>query len=109
MGTHPIFESDFDCLTGCSVDLLLALPHDFPDLWSETPVPRSSPSKLRFPTLTTSFLSLSTLGLSPTTPDESLAEATLQWITRTSRSSTTTSVSSSSLILSLLDKRNRQF
>merc|ERR1712127_59852 len=55
MGTHPIFESDFDCLTGCSVDLLLALPHDLPDLWSETPVPRSSRSKLKFPTLTVRF------------------------------------------------------
>merc|ERR1712157_564444 len=101
MGTHPIFESDFDCLTGCSVDL--------PDLWFETQVPRSFRWKLKFPTLTTPFSLLSTLGSSPTTPDELLAEATLQWTTRTSRSSTTTSASSSSLILSLLDKRNRKF
>merc|ERR1711953_718410 len=104
MGTHPIFESDFDCLTVCSVDLLPALPHDLPDLSSETPVPRSSRSKLKFPTLTTPFSLPFTPGSSPTTPDESLAEATLQWTMRTSRSSTTTSVSSSSHILSLLDK-----
>jgi len=32
MGTHPIFESDFDCLTECLMETIAPKPSDFPEM-----------------------------------------------------------------------------
>merc|ERR1711990_246563 len=43
MGTHPIFESDFDCLTGCCLNWPVPLLEWQPDLW---PVPQPLTTRL---------------------------------------------------------------
>merc|ERR1739848_575725 len=48
MGTHPIFESDFDCLTGCCLNWPVPLLEWQPDLW---PVPQPSTTRLVLPKL----------------------------------------------------------
>merc|ERR1711945_88332 len=53
MGTHPIFESDFDCLTECCLDS----PPDQPVLWSP-PQSRSTVFPVHMLLLPTLLLSL---------------------------------------------------
>merc|ERR1712037_239927 len=74
MGTHPIFESDFDCLTECWPPLFVALQAASLARSSETHLPRLCPSKPRSPwPMMLSWLP-STPGSSPTTRDELSAE-----------------------------------
>merc|ERR1712240_957971 len=48
MGTHPIFESDFDCLTGCCLNWPVPLLEWQPDLW---PAPQPSTTRPVLPKL----------------------------------------------------------
>merc|ERR1711893_89885 len=57
MGTHPIFESDFDCLTECFLESPPQLPVsqlDLPDMVSPSLMPGSAtPFQLSSPCLST--------------------------------------------------------
>merc|ERR1711931_244948 len=62
MGTHPIFESDFDCLTECSLALLFVSPP------AALSLPQSRPmvSRAHTPQLSTQLpFNLATRTLSP--------------------------------------------
>merc|ERR1712126_646371 len=76
MGTHPIFESDFDCLTECQTETLEQIPKGIPGTRPEmdatiiTTIKMARTTRQKLLTSITLLLMVPLVGTTTTTPDK---------------------------------------